>query len=479
LDYLDDLGVTALWLSPVHPSPGVDLGYDVTDYTTVDPRLGSIEEFDALVASAHRCGIAVFMDWVINHTSDAHPWFVDAIASPTSPHRDWYVFRRSRRGQAPPTNWRAMFGGSAWQQDDGSEEWYLHTFFPQQPDLNWRNHAVQDAVAEAMRFWLRRGVDGFRLDSLPMLVKDDRFRDNPVDPRWQAGRPDYWQLRPERTVDQPDLVEILHLLRAVVDEYPDRLLIGELGLPPARMARYFADIQIPLNFGLVTSRWTAERIGRRIQAHLDGLPAGAWPNWVLGNHDVPRVATRLGPSLARAAAVVLLTLPGTVTIYYGDELGMTDAPSTMPSRDRLGQLDAARSRDPQRAPMPWDANANAGFSTGQPWLPVHPDAARLSVTAQTADPQSTLSLHRALLRLRAEHAELAHGPFEQLRWTDNVLSYRTGRFHIHANLSDQPADPPGPSRARVVVSSDPTVVRGARADRAPLQAQHAIVVDCN
>jgi alpha-glucosidase len=338
---------------------------------------------------------------------------------------------------------------------------------------------VKDAVAEAMRFWLRRGVDGFRLDSLPMLVKDDRFRDNPVDPRWRADRPDYWQLRPERTIDQPDLLEVLRLLRAVVDEYPDRLLIGELGLPPARMARYFADIQIPLNFGLVTSRWTADRIGRRIKAHLDALPAGAWPNWVLGHHDVPRVATRLGPLLARAAAVVLLTLPGTVTIYYGDELGMTDAPPTIPSRDRLGQLDPTRSRDPQRAPMPWDAHTNAGFSTGQPWLPVHPDAARLSAAAQTADPRSTLSLYRDLLRLRAEHAELTRGPLDQLQWTDNVLSYRTGRFHIYANLSHQSAEPPGPRRGRVVASSDPTVVHGVRADRARLQAQHAIVVDCD
>ena len=454
LDYLSGLGVTAVWLSPIHPSPGVDLGYDVTDYTAVDPGLGSLPDLEELVASAHRSGLAVIMDWVVNHTSDRHPWFVDAVSSPTSLHRDWYLFRSGRGPDMPPTNWRAMFGGSAWKYDDRSGQWYLHTFFPEQPDLNWRNSAVRYAVADAMRFWLGRGIDGFRLDSLPFLVKDAQLHDNPVDPRWRPGGPDYWQLRPEHTVDQPELTDVLGFLRGVVDEYPDRVLIGELGLPPARMARYFRDVQVPLNFGLITEPWTADRIAGRIRAHLEALPAGAWPNWVLGSHDVSRVATRLGPRLARAAAVVLLTLPGTLTLYYGDELGMTDAPVDGPSRDRLGQAGRARSRDPQRAPMPWDATGNGGFSSARPWLPIHPDVRALAVQTQVNDPGSMLALYRRLLRLRREHPELARSPVEDLQSDQGVLSFRRGGWRVWANLSTRPTLLQLSTPGRPVIDSD-------------------------
>jgi len=476
LDYLSELGVTAVWLTPIHPSPGIDLGYDVADYTAIDPALGTLGDLDELVGSAHRRGLAVIMDWVVNHTSDRHPWFVDAVSSPTSRHRDWYVFRPGRGPSEPPTNWRAMFGGSAWQRDGRSGQWYLHTFFSEQPDLNWRNPSVRQAVAAAMRFWLDRGIDGFRLDSLPLLIKDDQLRDNPEDPKWRPGRPDYWQLKPERTVDQPDMVEVLGFLRRVVDEYPDRVLIGEVGLPPARAARYFRHVQIPLNFGLITRPWTADRIARRITAHMDALPAGAWPNWVLGSHDVSRVATRLGPLLARAAAVVLLTLPGTVTLYYGDELGLTDAPVDVPSRDPLGVLDPRRSRDPQRAPMPWDATAGAGFSRGRPWLPIHPDADRLSVQAQAADPGSTLALYKELLRLRREHPEIASSRLDALRSEGGVLSYRRGRFHVSANLGAMPGPARSPVGGRPVINSQPTIDAEHGTDQLMLAPGQAIVV---
>ncbi len=476
LDYLSELGVSAVWLSPIHPSPGVDLGYDVADYTAVDPDLGSLADLDKLVAGAHRRGMAVLLDWVVNHTSNRHPWFADAISSPSSQHRDWYMFRPGRGPGRPPNNWRAMFGGSAWQRDDRSGQWYLHTFFLEQPDLNWRSPALREAVADAMRFWLDRGIDGFRLDSLPFLVKDDLLRDNPDDPTWRPGLPEYRQLMPEHTVDQPDLAEVLQFFRAAIDEYPNRVLLGELGLPPTRMARYFADIQIPMNFGLITEPWTADRIARRIQAHLDALPPHAWPNWVLGNHDVSRVATRLGPQTARAAAVIQLTLPGTITIYNGDELGMTDAPPHQLSRDRLGQADLARSRDPQRAPMPWDASINAGFSSAPPWLPIHPEATALCVQAQASDPNSMLALYRDLLRLRREHPDLAHGSVEDLHCHRGTLLYRRGRFHVYANLAAEPTSlqlsPPG----KPIISSHGTATREQLTDHIRLDPGHAIIL---
>jgi alpha-glucosidase len=457
IPYLRELGVDAVWLSPIHPSPDRDLGYDVTDYVAVDERLGSLADFDALVRRAHEAGIAVILDWVVNHTSDRHPWFREARASRSSPRRDWYVFRPGRGPGQPPSNWRSLFGGSAWTYDERSGEWYLHTFLPEQPDLNWRNEDVREAIASAMRFWLGRGVDGFRLDVLPLFIKDERLRDNPPDDRWFPGMSDYRRLRPVWTVDQPEMEGVLVHLRKVVDDFPDRVLIAEMGLPPGRAARYHGAIDVPLNFGLITEPWTAERLERRIRAHLDALPAGAWPNWVLGNHDVSRVTTRLGEERARAAAVILATLPGTLTLYYGDELGLPDHPCPpRPTRDPLGLIDPARSRDPQRAPIPWDSSPSGGFSTGTPWLPPYPDAAERSVARQQADRDSMLALYRRLLVLRCEHPDLASGPLSNLRAEDGTLYYeRPGprRHAIIACLSDTPQRVNLPSRARGVISS--------------------------
>jgi alpha-glucosidase len=457
LPYLSHLGVDAIWLSPIHPSPDADLGYDVTDYVSVDPRFGSVPDFDSLLARAHAAGIAVILDWVVNHTSDRHPWFVEARASTTSPRRDWYLFRPGRDGGRPPNNWRSMFGGSAWQYDEGSREWYLHTFLPAQPDLNWRNEQVREAIGAAMRFWLQRGVDGFRLDVLPLFIKDARLRDNPVNADWQPGMSEYRRLRPVWTVDQPQMEEVLAHLRTVVDGFANRVLVAEMGLPPSRVARYHKAIDVPLNFGLITEPWTAERLERRIRAYLEALPERASANWVLGNHDVPRVATRLGDELAHAAAVILMTLPGTLTLYYGDELGLPDHPSPpRPPRDALGRLDPMRSRDPQRAPMPWDSSPGAGFSTGVPWLPLYPDAGKRSVAAQQDDPRSMLALYRRLLALRHKRAGLATGELRALRGEDGTLSYeRPGspRHAIIARLSDTPARVELPSTGRVVISS--------------------------
>jgi alpha-glucosidase len=455
--YLRDLAVDAIWLSPIHPSPDRDLGYDVSDYVNVDPRLGSLAEFDALVRRAHESGIAVILDWVVNHTSDRHPWFGEARASIANSRRDWYIFRPGRGAGQPPSNWRSMFGGSAWTYDKSSGEWYLHTFLPEQPDLNWRNEEVREAIASAMRVWLERGVDGFRLDVLPLFIKDDRLRDNPLNGSWRPGMSDYRRLQPVWTVDQPEMERVLAFLRGVMDAFPDRVLLAEMGLPPERAARYHLAIDVPLNFGLITDPWNAERLERRIRAYLEALPAGAWANWVLGNHDVSRVATRLGEERARAAAVILMTLPGTLTLYYGDELGLPDHPSSpRPARDSLGRIDPARSRDPQRAPMAWDTSPGGGFSTDTPWLPPYPDFAERSVASQQDDPRSTLALYLRLLALRREHPDLATGAMRELRAVDGALYYErhgTRRHAIIARLSDTATLFTLPSPCRPLISS--------------------------
>ncbi len=478
LPYLAGLGVTAIWLSPIHPTGGADLGYDVCDYTGVDHQLGTVAVLDEVVYRAHAAGIAVLLDWVVNHTSDRHPWFIDARSAPSAAHRDWYLFRPGRAPGQPPNNWRSMFGGPAWSYDEPSGEWYLHTFFAGQPDLDWRRPGVRAAVGDAMRFWLDRGIDGFRLDVLPMFIKDDGLRDNPDNPAWRVGDPDYWRQKPRHTVDQPEMASVIGFLRGVVDAYRGRVLLAEMGLPPARLARYHDHIHVPLNFGLITEPWTARRLAARIRAYLDALTPPAWPNWVLGSHDVSRVATRLGPDLSRAAAVLQLTLPGTVTIYNGDELGLPDSPVRPPvARDPLGRADPAHSRDAQRAPMPWDGSRNAGFSTGEPWLPVYPDAASLSVAAQISDRDSMLTLYQRLVRLRQDTPGLALDPVEDLSDQDGVLTYRRGAYQVAANLSTDAVPVPAPGRLLLSSHRGRLEELGATS-RITLRPAEAVIIHC-
>ncbi len=459
LPYLARLGVDALWLSPIHPSGGADLGYDVTDYLGIDPELGSLAQLDELISRAGDRGIIVLLDLVANHTSDRHPWFEQSRASLASPMRDWYIWRPPQPDGGPPTNWLSMFGGSAWQLDARSGEYYLHTFSAAQPDLNWRNPAVGDAIGNAMRYWLARGIGGFRLDAFPTWIKDAAFRDNPVEPDWRDGDADYRRVKPVHTVDQPEIASVAARLRAVLDDYPgQRLLIAELGLPPARAARYYRWIDVPMNFGLITRPWTADRLQARIAAHLSSLPAGGRPNWVLGNHDVSRVATRLGDDLARVAAVLLAILPGSLTLYFADELGLPDTPPHDELvRDPVARLTGSASRDPERGPMPWDAErAHAGFSAAQPWFAMHPDAARFSVRQQEQDPRSMLSLYRRLLRLREENS-LAAGTLNDLSADGHVLSFilRTGdaAFFVAAATNAAPATARLPQPGVVIASS--------------------------
>lgn len=474
LDYLEWLGIDAIWLSPIYPSPMADWGYDVADYCDVDPRFGSLADLDALIAEAHRRSIKVLLDFVPNHTSDQHPWFRESRSSRDNHKRRWYhwhdpapdggppnnqsgeleassdVMRGPEVGLRPPNNWLSVFGGSAWTFDEATGQYYYHAFLEQQPDLDWRNPEVRAAMHDALRFWLRRGVDGFRVDVIHHLAKDPELRDNPPNPDWAPGQNPYRRLLDTQTADRPEVHDVIAGLRAVVDEFPDRMLIGELYLPVERLMLYYGaagrGLHLPFNFQLIRLPWRADVLGAAIEAYEAMLPTYGWPNWVLGNHDKSRVASRIGPAQARVAAMMLLTLRGTPTLYYGDEIGMRDVaiPAERvrdPFEKRVPGLGLGR--DPERTPMQWDASPGAGFTTGEPWLPLAPDAAAVNVAAQRDDPRSMLTLHRRLLALRRAEPALAVGAFSPLRATGNVLAWvrkdADRRFLVVLNLGSSAA----------------------------------------
>jgi len=431
LDHLTDLGVDAIWLSPIFPSPMADFGYDVADYVGIDPIFGTMDDFDALVLTAHARGLKVILDLVPNHSSEQHPWFVESRASRHNPKRDWYIWRDPAPGGGPPTNWLSEFGGSGWEFDAATGQYYYHAFLKQQPDLNWRNPQVRTAIYDAMRFWLRKGVDGFRVDVIWHLIKDDQFRDNPPNLDFRPGMPPHAALLPVYSADRPETLEVVAGMRGVIDEFDHRLLIGEIYLPIERLVAYYGPgltgAQLPFNFALLSANWHARDIAALIERYERALPDGAWPNWVLGNHDRPRVASRVGEAQARVAAMLLLTLRGTPTLYYGDELGMPQveiAPDQVQDPFEKNVPGIGVGRDGCRTPMQWDASANAGFSDAKPWLPLAPDAARDNVANLRADAQSILNLYRALLRLRRQTPALSLGDYQPLAADGDLLLYR-------------------------------------------------------
>ncbi len=329
IDYLCWLGVKAIWLSPIFPSPMADFGYDISNYTDIDPVFGSLADFDVLVAELHRRGLKLILDYVPNHTSDRHPWFLDSRSARGSARRNWYIWRDPAPDGGPPNNWLSEFGGPAWTFDAPSGQYYYHAYLSQQPDLNWREPEVRAAMHEVMRFWLKRGVDGFRVDAIHMLIEAESLTDNDPDPNWHPGLSPARRLLRTQTADLPETQVYVAGMRKVVDEFDDRVLIGEAYLSIARMMRYYGEslsgIHLPFNFHLIKTPWNARAIAALAAEYEAALPAGGWPNWVLGNHDKSRVATRLGgPAQARMAAMLLLTLRGTPTIYNGEEIGMTD-----------------------------------------------------------------------------------------------------------------------------------------------------------
>ncbi len=459
LDYLVDLGIDAIWISPIYPSPMADFGYDVADYTGIDPRFGTLADFDALLAKAHGRGVRVLLDFVPNHSSDRHDWFVESRSSRDNPKRDWYIWRDPAAYGGPPNNWISDFGGPAWSFDAATGQYYSRAFLPEQPDLNWRNPDVQAAMLAAMRFWFDRGVDGFRIDVQWHMVKHADFPDNPPNPDFREGMGDMHRVLQLHSTDQPEVHAIATAMRQQADEF-GAVLVGEIYLPLPKLMTYYGTpqapgVHLPFNFQLIEANWNAAELAKRIVEYEAALPEGGWPNWVLGNHDRPRIATRIGSAQARVAAMLLLTLRGTPTLYQGDELGLSDAqvPADKVQDPReLREPGLGLGRDPVRTPLPW--TADGGFTTGDPWLPIDPAHLPSNAGAQAGDPASMLSLYRRLLALRRSTPALATGAIGDVRADGDVLSYTrsdgTDRYRIVLNLGDHPASiEPG----RVVLST--------------------------
>ncbi len=448
--YLRELGVDAIWLSPIYPSPMADFGYDIKDYTDVDPTFGTLDQFDRLLESAHALGLKLILDFVPNHTSSQHPWFLDSRSSRHNPKRDWYIWRDAAGDGGPPNNWLSDFGGPAWAYDSVTDQYYCHTFLAEQPDLNWRNPAVRNAMYDVMRFWLRRGVDGFRVDVIWHLIKDEQFRDNPPNPDFTPNQPPNHALLPLYTTDRPEVHDLIRDMRSVVDEFSDRVLIGEIYLPTERLVHYYGrdlrGLHLPFNFALLQTKWHASTVARLVQEYEEALPRGGWPNWVLGNHDRPRIASRVGALQARVAAMLLLTLRGTPTIYYGDELGMEQVAiprsrlqdpleNNVPGRD-LG-------RDGCRTPMQWTSDRYGGFSSVEPWLPLEEGHVDRNVSVLGAESTSIYNLHRELLVLRRKHSALQSGSYRSLGTSGGVLMFMREddreRLLVALNMTGEPA----------------------------------------
>lgn len=464
LPYLAELGIDAIWLSPIYVSPMKDFGYDISNHTAIDPRFGTLNDFDALLREAHAYGLKVLLDFVPNHTSDEHPWFRDSQSSRTSAKRDWYIWRDPPPDGGPPNNWLSEFGGSVWQFDPDSGQYYHHAFLSSQPDLNWRNPAVREAKHEVMRFWLRRGVDGFRVDVMWHLIKDDFFRDDPENLDFREGDPPHRRFIQLYSADRPEVYDVVRGLRKVVDEFPERLLIGEIYLPLERLVAYYIGendgAHMPFNFSLIETPWTARDIVGLIDRYEGLLPEGAWPNWVLGNHDRPRLTARIGERQARVAAILLLTLRGTPTLYYGDELGMpqVDIPAGL-LHDPVALRVPALGRDGCRTPMQWDRTPHAGFSTMTPWLPQSDDAETRNVDIELADPTSVLNLYRRLIAVRRAHPALVSGSYRRIKAEKGLITYLRQqddeRFLVALNLTGEPHEAvlPDDERGMVLIST--------------------------
>ena len=487
LDHLRWLGVDALWISPIYPSPMADFGYDVSDYLGIHPMFGTMADFDELVREAHARGLRVILDFVPNHTSDQHPWFLESRVSRESPKRNWYIWRDPAPGGGPPTNWISNFGGPAWTLDERTGQYYYHAFLARQPDLNWRNPEVADAMLDVLRFWLDRGVDGFRVDVIWHLVKDAEFRDNPANPAWTPAQRPYDAVLPVHTADQPEVHGIIARMRRLVDAYPERVLIGEIYLPVERLVAYYghdmSGAHLPFNFQLIRAPWHARQLARLIDEYEAALPPGGWPNWVLGNHDVHRIASRVGRAQARVAAMLLLTLRGTPTLYYGDEIGMTDVevpPERVQDPYERNVPGQGFGRDPERTPMQWDSRPHAGFSTVEPWLPLAPDYRAWNVEALRDDPGSILSLYRRLLELRRGEAALEVGRFVPLAADGDVLAWAReageDRFLVALNLGPAPAEFAGAPEGTVVLGTHPGREGEPVAGRIALRGDEGVVV---
>ena len=450
LDYLKEVGVSAVWLSPIYPSPMKDFGYDISDYTGIHALFGNMQAFDTLLSEIHARNMKLLLDLVPNHTSDQHPWFVESRSSKDNPKRDWYLWHDAKENGSAPNNWLASFGGTAWEWDDATKQYYYHAFLKEQPDLNWRNPQVQQAMLNVMRFWLDKGVDGFRVDVIWHLIKDAQLRDEPANPNYQPQMSTYDQLLHVYSTDQPEVQDIVKRMRSVLDEYRERMMIGEIYLPIHKLVMYYGQnnsgANLPFNFLLLSLPWQTQNIRQAIDEYEGALPQKGWPNWVLGNHDQSRIASRVGREQARIAAMLLLTLRGTPTVYYGDEIGMTDVAipfEEVVDPQGLNMPDKNLSRDPARTPMQWNANTNAGFSEAKPWLRLHKSYPRQNVEVEKNDLYSMLSLYKKLIALRQREPALNSGTYTPVYSDSQLIAYTRkseggDSFLIVLNLTHRP-----------------------------------------
>ncbi len=464
LDYLQSLNVDAIWVSPIYPSPMHDFGYDVADYTGIHPIFGTMADVDRLLSEVHRRGMKLILDLVPNHTSDEHPWFVESRSSRDNPKRDWYIWRNPAPDGGPPNNWLSFFGGPAWTFDEKTGQYYLHQFVKQQPELNYRHPEVLPAMLDIMRFWLDKGVDGFRVDVIWLMLKDDQFRDEPPNPDWDGVVP-FMKLQHIYTQNLPGVHDLIRQMRRVMDEYDERLMVGEIYLPNQELMKYYGqnydECHLPFNFQLINlsdrMTWKAQTVRQMVDAYEAALPQEGWPNWVLGNHDRHRVATRVGPAQARVANMLLLTLRGTPTTYYGEEIGMENVPippESIQDPPAVNQPELAHliGRDPERTPMQWDDGPNAGFAPAgvETWLPLAPDYTERNVAGQETDPTSMLNLYRALTNLRRSEPALSVGDYTSVsapqrgesRGADDIFAYlrsvpNSDRFLIVLNFGSK------------------------------------------
>jgi alpha-glucosidase len=430
LDYLVELGVDSIWLSPIYPSPDVDFGYDVSDYLDIDPKFGSLADFDSLVNKAHQRGIRVVLDLVLNHTSDQHAWFVESCSGRENPKRDWYIWRDPAPGGGPPNNWESVFGGRGWILDPKTGQYYYRMFYPEQPDLNWRNALVKREMLDIFRFWAERGVDGFRLDVFNMYFKDEKFRNNPP----ALGLRGFDRQKHIYDCDRPEMMPLLREIRQVLDTYPQRYAVGEtMESTPQKAAGYCAPglLHAAFDFTFLHCPWKPQQFLKAIQDWENALDPDSYPTYVLNNHDCSRAASRYvrgeDDERLKVAAALLLTQRGTPFLYYGEEIGMRDITLRRDQvLDPIGRRywPFNKGRDGCRAPMQWDASTNAGFSTVQPWLPVHPNYTDRNVEAQRANPDSLFHFYRKLLRLRKEIPVLRSGMFQPLTFEpQRLLAY--------------------------------------------------------
>jgi alpha-glucosidase len=453
LDHLSWLGVDGIWLSPTMPSPDQDWGYDVSDYTGVHPEFGTLDDLDALVAAAGERGIRVLLDLVPNHTSSAHPWFLDAASARDAEHRDYYVWADPAPGGGPPNNWLDATGRPAWQWDAATRQYYLHNFLRGQPDLNWWLPSVHAEFREILRFWFDRGIAGFRIDVAHGLYKDAELRDNPVLPSGSDSMEGRFGLRPVYNANRPETHNVYRDWRKIAETYsPERLLLGETWVADlGRLAAYYGDddeLQLAFNFPAAFADFSLPGLADVVTQTMAALPRGACPVWTGSNHDIGRFPTRWcagDERKARLALAVLSTLPGTVVLYYGDEIGMTDVDVPVAlQRDTmtLGGQNPRGNRDRARTPMRWDGSASGGFTTDgvRPWLPIGPAA--VNVADQLGDPGSMLRLCRRLLALRRAQLAGSIASFELLPSAAGVWAYRTGPLQVAANFTADPVRMP-------------------------------------